>query len=58
VSANLGVRRVVALCAGLEERAHAGSLEDAEAVLRHLDDELVAARRALDAFCRDPEAYL
>ncbi len=58
VSANLGVRRVVALCAGLEERAHAGSLEDAGTVLRHLDDELAAARRALDAFCRDPEAYL
>jgi len=57
VSANLGVRRVVALCAGLEERALAGELDGADTVLRHLDDELADARRALDAYCKDPKAY-
>ena len=57
VSANLGVRRVVTLCNGLEERARHGSLEGAQAVLGHIDEELANARRALDAYRTDPAAY-
>jgi HPt (histidine-containing phosphotransfer) domain-containing protein len=55
-STNLGIRRIVALCAGVEDRAHAGSLADVDSVLRQLDEELVDARRALDAYCRERKA--
>jgi HPt (histidine-containing phosphotransfer) domain-containing protein len=57
VSANLGVRRIVTLCTGLEERARAGELSGALAVIGHIDEELANARRALDAYRRDPAAY-
>ncbi len=55
VSANLGVRRVVALCTGLEVKMRDCALDDADVILTHLDQELTNARRALDAYRRDPE---
>ena len=58
VSANLGVRRVVTLCAGIEDRAREGSLEGVDVALEHLTEELTSARRALDAFNRDPSAFI
>ena len=57
VSANLGVRRIVSLCTRLEERARAGSLEGAHAMLGNIDEELVNAKHALDAYSTDPAAF-
>ncbi|MDQ3364862.1 MAG: response regulator [Myxococcota bacterium] len=57
VSANLGVRRVVTLCAGIEDRAREGSLEGIDVALEHLTEELESGRRALDAFSRDPGSF-
>jgi two-component system, sensor histidine kinase and response regulator len=57
VSANLGVRRVVTLCNGLEELAREGSLNGVQAVIDRIDEELANARRALDAYRSDPGSY-
>jgi CheY-like chemotaxis protein len=57
VSANLGARRVVTLCNGVEERAKAGSLEGLDDLLVHLTDEIAKAQRALVAYQRDPKAF-
>jgi signal transduction histidine kinase/DNA-binding response OmpR family regulator len=57
VSANLGARRVVTLCSGLEERARAGALEGLDLLFTHLGDEVAKAQRALAAYQRDPKAF-
>jgi len=57
VSANLGARRVVTLCNGLEERARGGTLEGLDVLLTHLSEEILKAQRALAAYQRDPKAF-
>ena len=57
VSANLGARRVVALCSGLEERARAGALDGLDLFFTQLGEELAKAQRALAAYQRDPKAF-
>ncbi|MBA3502091.1 MAG: response regulator, partial [Deltaproteobacteria bacterium] len=57
VSANLGARRVVTLCGGIEERAQAGVLEGLDMLFAHLGDEVAKAQRAIAAYQRDPKAF-
>ncbi len=58
VSANLGVRRVISLCASLEQRAEGGELDGIQQTLTRLTEELADARLALATYRADPAAFV